>query len=148
MIFRIAIWNRNIFVSSIAVGAWLGVLALNIRSRSCIPSRFPYHLIFLACACERLDSRELYRGSHVRTDAHTKSNKFETTYSPIVDICIILHTHRGLANALAILVVDALLLLIMLVGLLRHPLRSSTGMWNFLYQQVTLVRFSPTCVGC
>ena len=69
-------------------------------------------------------------------------------YSPIVDICIILHTHKGLINGLAVLVVDTVLLLTMLVGLLRHPFRSSTGMWNFLYQQVTLVRFSPIYVDC
>lgn len=31
-IFRITIWNRNILVSLIAVGVWLGGLGLNMRS--------------------------------------------------------------------------------------------------------------------
>src|SRR6266850_5729186 len=38
--FRIAIWNRNIVVSLIAIGAWLASVALNIRSTSRIPHLF------------------------------------------------------------------------------------------------------------
>jgi hypothetical protein len=63
-------------------------------------------------------------------------------YSPVASACAILHTESGLVNAIGVLVADAVLLLIMLFGLLRHPHRSSTGMWKFLYQQVTPVRFS------
>jgi hypothetical protein len=92
----------------------------------------------------RLDTcEEIFRWSHlkiVRTDTHTK-NKLETTYNPIPETCVILHTHRGLANATGILVVDVMLLLTMLIGLLRHPHKSSTGMWKFLYQQVILDYF-------
>jgi len=37
-IFRIAIWNRNMFVSLIAVGVWLGGLTLDIQRTFCILS--------------------------------------------------------------------------------------------------------------
>ncbi len=59
-------------------------------------------------------------------------------YNPIVDTCIVSHTHSGLVNAIDILVADVVLLLTMLIGLLRHAHRSSTGIWKLLYQQVTL----------
>jgi len=91
----IAIWNRNIIVSSIAIGAWLAALALNIR-----------HLTLI-----------------------------DPVYNSIVDVCVILHTENGLLNATGVLVADAVLLLTMFIGLLRHPHRSSTGIWKFLYRQ-------------
>jgi hypothetical protein len=72
-------------------------------------------------------------------NVHTKSNKIDSTYNSIANACIVLHTERGLANATGLLVVDAVLLLTMLIGLLRHPHKSST-IWKFLYQQVALVR--------
>jgi hypothetical protein len=83
-----------------------------------------------------------------RTDIHVKSNKIEGTYSPALNSCIMLRTREILANAIGVLVVDAVLLLTMLVGLLKHPHRSSTGMWKFLYQQVSIVHLSPACAGC
>jgi threonine/homoserine/homoserine lactone efflux protein len=58
-------------------------------------------------------------------------------YDPILETCIIQGTHRGLVNALGVLVVDVVLLMAMLIGLLRHANRSSTGIWQVLYQQVT-----------
>lgn len=69
--------------------------------------------------------------------------KVSGTYNLIVDSCIVLHTRRGLVNALVVLVVDIVLLLTMLVGLLRDAHRSPTGIWKLLYQQVTLKTFSP-----
>lgn len=70
-------------------------------------------------------------------------------YSPIVDTCIVSHTHRGLVNAVGILVADVVLLLTMLIGLLGHAHRSSTGIWKLLYQQVALKNVfrlaSPAC---
>ena len=78
----------------------------------------------------------------VWTDAHQNLNKIGSMYDPIANACDILHTETGLVNAIGDLVADAVLLLSMLIGLLRHPHRSSTGMWKFLYQQVTHVRFS------
>ncbi|KAI0291214.1 hypothetical protein B0F90DRAFT_1778573 [Multifurca ochricompacta] len=94
----IAIWNRNIFVSLIAVGSWLGGLGLNLRS--------------------------------------TSNSKVESSYNPILETCITLKTHRGLLNAIGVLVVDVVLLMTMLIGLLRYAHRSSTGIWYLLYQQV------------
>jgi hypothetical protein len=83
----------------------------------------------------RLDNgEEMSRGS--RPDAHRKSNKVTATYNPIADACVMLHTHRGLTNALGVLVVDVVLLLTMLIGLLLHAHRHSTGIWKLLYQQV------------
>jgi hypothetical protein len=97
-----------------------------------------FELSFHAFCIVRLDNRE---GDVVilRTDAHIISNKLRAVYNPIEDICIILHTRKSLINAAGILVVDTVLLLTMLIGLLRHPHRSSAGMWKFLYQQVKLV---------
>ena len=64
------------------------------------------------------------------------------TYSPVTGTCIFLHTHRGLVNAIGILVADAVLLLAMLIGLLRTSHRNATGIWKLLYQQVMLRMFS------
>lgn len=90
-----AIWRRNIIMSSIAVVAWMAGLALNIRNLTMIvPSR-----------------------------------------DPITEGCAALKTHRGLANAIAVLAVDVTLLIGMLIGLLRSAHKSSTGIWYLLYQQ-------------
>jgi len=91
----IAIWNRNIIMSLIAVGAWLGVLALHIRNVTVLVG----------------------------------------TYNPIVDTCVVLHTRKGLMNAIGILVVDIVLLLMVLFGLLRHTDKNSTSIWKLLYEQ-------------
>ena len=90
----------------------------------------------------------MFSSQIARTDIHAKLNKLETTYNPILNTCIILHTRRGLLNATGVLVVDGILLLTMLIGLLRHPHKNSTGMWKFLYQQVMLVCFSRSCAEC
>ena len=141
--FRIAIWNRNVVVSFIAIGAWLASVALNIRSTSCIPTCSHCHLTSPTCACEDLTLvRRFTNVLVVRPDAHANLIKIGSRYDSTVDACTVLHTDDGLVNAIGILVADAVLLLTMLVGLLRHPHRSSTGMWKFLYQQVTPVRFS------
>ena len=58
-------------------------------------------------------------------------------YNPIAGTCIVLYTHTELVNAFGVLVVDAVLLLTMLIGLLRHAHRGSTGIWKLLYQQVS-----------
>ncbi len=84
--------------------------------------------------------------SDSRTDAH-KLHKISTAYDPIVETCVTLHTRKGLPNAIGFLVVDVFLLLTMLIGLLRHASRSSTGIWKLLYQQVTLKTFSLSCAG-
>ena len=146
--FRIAIWNRNIVVSSIAVGTWSVSVALNIRGTSCIPTCFHHHLISPACACEDLKLVRNFTNVLVRTDAHANLNKLDTMYNPIASACAVIHTEDGLLSAIGVLVADVVLLLTMLVGLLRHPHRSSTGMWKFLYQQVTHIRFSPANAGC
>jgi len=141
--FRIAIWNRNMVMSLIAVGAWLASVVLNIRSMSRIPTCSHCHLISPACACEDLTMVRRFTNVLVaRTDAYANLNKIGSVYDSIANACAILHTATGLVNAIGVLVADAVLLLTMLVGLLRHPHRSSTGMWKFLYQQVTHVRFS------
>ena len=56
--------------------------------------------------------------------------------------CIFLHTHKGIVNAIGVLVVDAMLLLAMLIGLLRTSHKNATGIWKLLYQQVILKMFS------
>ena len=58
-----------------------------------------------------------------------------------MDTCTFLQTHKALVNCIAVLVADVVLLLTMLIGLLRHAHRSSTGIWKLLYQQVRLKIF-------
>ena len=70
------------------------------------------------------------------------------SYNPVVDTCITLHTHKGIVDSIGVLVVDVVLLLMMLIGLLRHGNGASIGIWKLLYQQVTLKTFSPACDGC
>ena len=60
----------------------------------------------------------------------------EAAFNPLVNACVVTKTHNGLVNALAVLVADMVLLLTMLIGLLRHASRRSTGSWKLLYQQV------------
>jgi hypothetical protein len=62
--------------------------------------------------------------------------QIEAGFNPLVNACVVTKTHQGLVNALAVLVADMVLLLIMLIGLLRHKSRRSTGLWKLLYQQV------------
>ncbi|KAH9010108.1 hypothetical protein EDB84DRAFT_1142763 [Lactarius hengduanensis] len=91
----IAIWGRNVVVSSIALSVWLTGLALHIRTVT----------------------------------------RIEVTYNSLFGACIVLKTQSGLASVVAILSVDAILLVIMLIGLLRHTHGGSTGMWHLLYKQ-------------
>ena len=87
---------------------------------------------------------ELYKCSHLGKDelTPTESNKVSSLYNPVADTCEILHTRRGLVNAVAMLVIDVVLLVSMLIGLLRHVYSKSGSMWKLLYQQVTFRTFS------
>ncbi|KAH9003600.1 hypothetical protein EDB86DRAFT_2382566 [Lactarius hatsudake] len=91
----IAIWGRNVVVSSIALSVWLTGLAFHIRTVT----------------------------------------RIEVTYNSLFGACIVLKTQSGLASVIAILSVDAILLVIMLIGLLRHTHGGSTGVWHLLYKQ-------------
>ncbi len=66
----------------------------------------------------------------------------EAAFNPFVNACVVTKTHKGLVNAVAVLVADMVLLLTMLIGLLRHSSRRSTGLWKLLYQQVNSNRSS------
>ncbi|KAI9456849.1 hypothetical protein BJY52DRAFT_536330 [Lactarius psammicola] len=59
----------------------------------------------------------------------------EVTYNSIFGACIVLKTQRAMASSIAILSIDTILLVIMLIGLLRHAHGSSTGIWHLLYKQ-------------
>jgi hypothetical protein len=48
-LFRIAIWNRNIFVTSILIGTWLADLAVYIYSKSRIIHRLGAHELLTCC---------------------------------------------------------------------------------------------------
>jgi len=76
-----------------------------------------------------------------------KLHKLAWTYNPTMDACIFVGMHQCLASAIGILVVNVVLLLTMLIGLLRHAQRNSGGIWELLYQQVTLRTFSLSCAG-
>ena len=69
-VFRIAIWNRNTFVSLIPVGVWLVGLSLHIRSTLRIPDCFHYHLMSPAFAYEDLTMVRGLQSQSGRTDAH------------------------------------------------------------------------------
>jgi hypothetical protein len=58
------------------------------------------------------------------------------TYNAVLDACVVEHFHKSLVSPVGMLMVDVVLLVSMLIGLLRHVQRSSTGIWHFLYQQV------------
>jgi hypothetical protein len=61
-------------------------------------------------------------------------------------MCTILGFHESLSAAVAALVADTALLMIMLIGLLRYAHRSSTGIWHLLYQQVIPCLLLPPVV--
>ncbi|KAH9074399.1 hypothetical protein EDB83DRAFT_1960332 [Lactarius deliciosus] len=67
---------------------------------------------------------------HIRT-----VTRIEVAYNSLFGACIVLKTQSGLASVVAILSVDAILLVIMLIGLLRHMHGGSTGVWHLLYKQ-------------
>jgi hypothetical protein len=72
----------------------------------------------------------------------TQIKQVKPEFNPLVNACIVIHTHEGLANSIAVLVADIVLLLTMLIGLLRHANKNPSGVWNLLYQQVTSNRLS------
>ena len=148
---RIAIWKRNIIVSVIAIGVWLGGLALNIRRTSHTVSCLYHGLIPCACSFKDLALVRSLLGILILVSTNWGAHKLQQadgTYNPILNSCIFLHTHNGIVNVIGILVVDVVLLLTMLIGLLRDARRSSIGIWKLLYQQVTVKVFSPSCARC
>jgi hypothetical protein len=77
-IFRIAIWNRNMVASLIAIGIWSGGLALNIRRTFSILSCSHHHLISRICACEGLTTVRRFTRIFifiVQPDAHANCTR-------------------------------------------------------------------------
>ena len=135
--FRIAIWNRKIFVSSLVVGAWLAGIALNLYSRFRAPQLCAPHSHLLCLHLRRLDNGAAFvRVLSELLDSCIHNQKFEQSYNAILDICIILDLQKSRVNIVGMMMVDTLLLASMLIGLLRYVHRSSTGIWPLLYQQV------------
>lgn len=102
------------------------------------------HLISRICACKDLTTVRSSPCSHVR-DAilmRAQLKQIKTVFDPLVNSCVPTKTHNGLVNAMAVLVADMVLLLAMLIGLLRHANRCSTGLWKLLYQQASSNRSS------
>jgi hypothetical protein len=89
---------------------------------------------------QRLDN-----GTRFRRTSHyvgfvlmrTRIKQVQPAYNPLVNACIVVNTHEGLVNSIAVLAADIVLLLTMLIGLLRHANKNPSGVWNLLYQQVT-----------
>ncbi len=142
---RIAIWDRDIVVSLISIGVWAGGFAVIIRGTPflrlslALSSHFPFP-----------SSQRLGAGAKFSTEVPISETLYscaqleqvEVTIDPLVNTCVIAKIHKNLANVLAVLVVDTVHLLAMLIGLLRHPSRRSTGLWKLLYQQVRSDPFS------
>ena len=153
---RIVIWNRNIIVSLIVAIVWLGGVALNIRCTSA--SRFPVvepstYGLCPAFACKDLILVRSFTGALILESTNWRLRNLckvigTVKHNPKIDACTVTDTHRAIANGIGILVVDVMLLLTMLTGLLRYACMNSTGIWKFLYQQVTLKMFSSTCAWC
>ncbi|KAH9993514.1 hypothetical protein BJV74DRAFT_368834 [Russula compacta] len=59
----------------------------------------------------------------------------KSSFNSTLGTCIDAQPHKGLINSVGFLVVNLSLLMTMLVGLLRHTHRNSTGIWQLLYQQ-------------
>ena len=77
-IFRMAIWNRNIVVSLIAIGIWSGGLASNIWRTFPIPTCSHHHLISRICACEGLTTVRRFTSIFVlivQPDAHANCTR-------------------------------------------------------------------------
>ncbi|KAH9954911.1 hypothetical protein BGW80DRAFT_381135 [Lactifluus volemus] len=70
----------------------------------------------------------------------------EVSYNATLRTCIILGLRKCLLNAISSLTVDLMLLMGMLIGLLRHVHRSSTGIWRLLYQQC-IAWIAVACIG-
>jgi hypothetical protein len=154
--FRIAIWNRNLVVSLIVAIVWLGGVALNIRRTSASSSPVSKPSTYGLCpasACKDLIVVRSFTGALILESTNWRLCKLckvigTVKYNPKIVVCTVTHTHRAFANGIGILVVDVMLLLTMLTGLLRYAYLNSTGIWKFLYQQVTLKTFSSTCASC
>ena len=63
-------------------------------------------------------------------------------YDPVFDVCLPTNVHRGMAGAIAIPAADAILFLLMLVGLLLRAHGNKVGIWRVLYNQV-IFEFLP-----
>jgi len=154
--FRTAICNRNIVVSLIVVIVWLGGVALNIRRTSASSSPVVEPSTYGLCPASAWKDSILVRsftGALILESTNWRLWKLfkvigTVKYNPKIDACAVTDTHRAFANGIGILVVDVMLLLTMLTGLLRYAYMNSTGIWKFLYRQVTLKRVSSTCGWC
>ncbi|KAI9510095.1 hypothetical protein F5148DRAFT_1282291 [Russula earlei] len=73
-------------------------------------------------------------------------------YDTTLETCIVSDTHKGLVNAVGVLVVDVVLLMTMLIGLLRCAHKSPNGIWKLLYEHciiwifLALITEIPTVV--
>ncbi|KAI0246165.1 hypothetical protein BJV78DRAFT_193965 [Lactifluus subvellereus] len=70
----------------------------------------------------------------------------KSSYNPIQQGCIVWGIHKSLSPAVVALVVDIMLFMSMLIGLLRHAHRSSTGIWYLLYQQC-IIWIALACIA-
>ena len=59
-------------------------------------------------------------------------------YDPVFDVCLPTNVHRAMGAAIAIPAADAILFLLMLVGLLLRAHGNKVGIWRVLYNQVIL----------
>lgn len=102
-----------------------------------------YQLIFGVCK-DLTKVRSLPQEFRVRDAVLIRAQleQIETAFNPLVNTCVITNTHKGLVNALAVLVADMVLLLALLIGLLRHTSKGSSCLWKLLYRQVSSSRSS------
>jgi hypothetical protein len=136
-LFRIAIWNRNVFVTLLLLGTSLANLPLYIYGKLRI--RYPP----VGCSC-LLTCCWTY-------EALVEVRNFSADpFSELSDLsksrktCVLIlekstsNTRTGsfLISSVSTLVTDGVLLISMLIGLMRSPQSSSFGLWHLLYQQV------------
>ena len=148
--FRIAIWDRKVLPSRIAVGLWLTGVALNIYCTFYVSQLCALCSHFSCLHLRRLDNGATFCTSLAFKGAgltHTLDQKMKVSYNAAVGTCAISSLHKLLVNGIGVLVVDMLLLMSMLIGLLRFEHRSSSGIWRLLYQQV-IILYIFSCVRC
>jgi len=69
-----------------------------------------------------------------------------TTMTGLHNACTGLGFHKYLSAVVVTLVIDIIFLMSMLIGLLRHAHRSSTGIWYLLYQQC-IIWMALACIA-
>ena len=134
--YRVAIWERNLVVSAIAVAAWLMSSAVYILGTFFLTDFFAPEVLILRRSASRYSEGAVLLKIRcvllLRLIAQT-----ESLWSSESNSCLVLHSERNVANLTVMLVEDSVLLVLMLSGLRRYRLPGMAGIWRLLHRQVS-----------